>query len=372
MNRPKEIDWKITLSSEDKAPFGGYILYHQLKDLFPNAAINSYRSPVYNQLNNFNETGTAYILIAEQLQFSGEDVEELLDYVVSGNYVFLAASGFSKALTDSLRFKTARRFDMIKDSITINLTNPQLHADNNYGFKPMTVDGYINKVDSAAHVALGNNQLNDINFIRMSYGDGAFFIHAMPLCFSNYFMLTVPNADYTAKVLSYLPKTTKTIFWDEYYKLGASGSQNPLRFILNNTWLRWAFRVGLATMLLFVLFGMKRKQRVIPVIPPLENSTVNFVKTVGNSYFNQHDNKNIALKKISYFLEYVRSNLFLSTNNLDDEFTRLFSNKTGISEEEVSKLTNLIGHIQEVPQVEDQVLLELNRRIDNFYEGFKR
>jgi hypothetical protein len=141
---------------------------------------------------------------------------------------------------------------------------------------------------------------------------------------------------------------------------------------LNNTWLRWAFRVGLATMLLFVLFGMKRKQRVIPVIPPLENSTVNFVKTVGNSYFNQHDNKNIALKKISYFLEYVRSNLFLSTNNLDDEFTRLFSNKTGISEEEVSKLTNLIGHIQEVPQVEDQVLLELNRRIDNFYEGFKR
>lgn len=311
MNRPKPVNWKITLSKEDKNPFGGYILFRQLKDLFPRASINSYRLPVYNQVNNFEDSNTAYILIDPQLGLSKDDVEELLDYVVTGNFVFLASTNFSKALMDTLKFKTMRRFDLMnEDSVTINLNNPLLRAKKNYGFKRMTIDGYLNEFDTVNSVILGNNQFNDINFIKMPYGEGAFFIHALPLCFSNYFVVSDINADYSAKALSYLPENVKQIFWDEYYKLGPSGSQNPLRYILNNPWLSWAFRIGLIAMILFVLFQMKRRQRIIPVMAPLRNSTLDFVQTVGNVYFNQRDNKNIAQKKVSYFLEYVRSNFF--------------------------------------------------------------
>ncbi len=368
MNRPKPVEWEMTLSKEDKNPYGAYIVYRQLKDLFPQANIHSYRLPVYNQVNNFDDVNTAYFLICPQLNISREDVTELLDYVVSGNYVFMASDNFSKALMDSLKFRVTRRFELVnRDSVTINFVNPLLRAKDNYSFKQMTIDGYINKLDTANSLVLGTNQLQDANFIKMPYGEGAFFIHASPLCFSNYFMLTDKNADYVSKALSYLPQDVNKIFWDEYYKLGPDGSQNPLRFFLNNPFLKWAFRIGVAAMVLYVLFSMKRRQRIIPVITPLGNSTLDFVQTVGNVYFNQRDNKNIAQKKISYFLTDLRSDFFLSTHQLNEEFVEALSKKSGLDKQDVDELINLIRAINESGEVSDETLLHLNQLIDNFY-----
>jgi hypothetical protein len=372
MNRPKPVDWQMSLSKADKAPYGSYILYQQLKDIFPQAAIHSYRQPVYNQVNNTTDSNTAYLLIEPNLELSKDDMNELLNYVVAGNYVFISAADFGRTLMDTLKFKTNRRFDFEKkDSVTINFTNPALHEAKKYGFTRMTLDGYFSELDTAHTLILGNNQLKDANFIKIAYGDGAFFIHAAPLCFSNYFMLKRNNASYSAKALSYLPGNIKQIYWDEYYKLGPEGSDSPLRFILTNPWLKWALRIALLTIVLFVFFEMKRKQRVIPVIPPLRNSTLDFVQTVGNVYFNQRNNKNIALKKINYFLEFVRSNFFLSTSHLNDEFIRALSGKTGIAETETSRLVNSIHAINNSEQITDAGLLALNHQIDSFYAKAK-
>jgi hypothetical protein len=371
LNRPKPVDWTVSLSKDEKAPYGSYILYQQLKEIFPDASVNAYRQPVYNQVNNFTDSNTAYLLVEPAVEMSKDDLNELLNYVVTGNYVFMAAGNFSRALMDTLKFNTERRFGIGKDSTTINFTSPALRADTNYGFTAMTLDGYFSKMDTLHSIVLGNNQKKDINFIKIPYGDGAFFIHTAPLCFSNYFMLTAGNAAYTAKALSYLPKNLKQVYWDEYYKLGPEGSNNPLRFILNNPWLRWAFRVSVFTILLFILFEMKRRQRVIPVIEPPRNSTLDFVQTVGGVYFNQHNNKNIALKKINYFMEFVRSGFYLSTSQLNDEFIQLLAKKSGVGENETRQLVNLIYEINDSPQITDQALILLNKQIDSFYEKAK-
>src|ERR1700736_2657701 len=101
LNRPKAFDWSVTLSKEDKNPFGAYLLYRQLQDLFPAAAINSYRLPVYNQLNNGEEKNTAYLLIEPDLDLTSEDINELLNYVSSGNYLFITAGSLSKSVLDT-------------------------------------------------------------------------------------------------------------------------------------------------------------------------------------------------------------------------------------------------------------------------------
>ena len=371
-NRPKPIDWTVSLSKDQKTPYGSYILYQQLKDIFPAASVNAYRQPAYNQVNNYTDSNTAYLMMEPAIEISKDDLNELLNYAVAGNYVFITAGNFSKALMDTLKFNTARRFDVPgKDSTAINFTNPALRAASNYGFTSLTIDAYFDKVDTSHAIILGENQRKDINFIKIPYGDGAFFIHAAPLCFSNYFMLTANNASYTATALSYLPKNIKQIYWDEFYKLGPEGSDNPFRFILNNVWLRWAFRISVFTILFFILFEMKRRQRVIPVIERPRNSTLDFVQTVGSVYFNQHDNKNIALKKISYFMEFVRSSFYLTTSQLDDEFIKSLAKKTGVAENETRQLVNLIYEIDGAEQITDQALLLLSNQIDSFYEKAK-
>jgi hypothetical protein len=372
LNRPKAYDWSVTLSKEDKNPYGAFVLYRQLQDLFPASSINSYQLPVYNQINNREGKNTAYLLIEPELDLTAADINELLNYVVNGNYLFITSGSFSKSILDSFKIKISRRLDLLgKDSVSINFSNPLLRTPKDYSFPRMTMDGYFSSLDTSRVVVLGTSGQNHINFIKIPYGEGALFIHASPLCFSNYFILKNNNAGYTAKALSYIPGNVTKIYWDEYYKMGQAGSQNPLRFILTNPYMRWAFRIAVLAIVLFIIFEMKRRQRIIPVIPPLQNTTLDFVRTVGNVYFNQHDNKNIAFKKINYFFEFIRSRFYLSTSQLNEEFINVLAKKSGIQVLEIEDLVKAIQDVNSSALVNDELLIYINKKIDIFYTHIK-
>ena len=372
LNRPKTFDWSVTLSKEDKNPYGSYVLYRQLQDLFPASSINSYQLPVYNQIGNREEKNTAYLLIEPELDLTADDINELLNYVVNGNYLFITSGSFSKPVLDSLKIKISRRLNLLdRDSITINFSNPLLRTPKDYSFPSMTMDGYFSSLDTSRVVVLGNSGPDNINFIKIPYGEGALFLHASPLCFSNYFILKNNNAEYISKALSYIPGNVTKIYWDEYYKMGPAGSKNPLRFILTNPYMRWAFRITVLAIVLFIIFEMKRRQRIIPVIPPLRNTTLDFVRTVGNVYFNQHDNKNIAVKKINYFFEFIRSKFYLATNQLNEEFITVLAKKSGIHVQEIEELFKAIQEVNSSTLVNDDLLIYINKKIDIFYTNIK-
>jgi hypothetical protein len=368
-NKPKPVDWRVTLSKDDKNPYGGYIVYHLLKDIFPGTVIQSHRTPVYDQINNYRDNSSAYLLLSSQFNLSGTDFEEMKDYIKRGNYIFTSSLNFKKSFTDTLGFKTFSRVSILKqDSTSINFVNPLLKSEKNYVFNKSTIDEYFLSFDTARTLILGVNNDGQPNFIKIDYGAGAFFIHAAPLCFSNYFMMYKDNAEYTAKALSYVPKEVKTIYWDEYYKLGPGGAATPLRFFLSNEFLRWALRLAIIGLLIYALFEMKRRQRVIPVIERLRNTTLDFIKTVSSVYFNQKDNNSIASKKVNYFLEYVRHRFYLQTQQIDENFIQQLSRKSGVEKTDVEYLVKLLDEVNSGYAVSDKLLLKLNHQIEIFYK----
>jgi hypothetical protein len=368
LNRPKPVDWRVTLSKEDKIPYGGYIIYEQLKSLFPAAPARSFRTPLYNQVNNFGDRNTAYIVLTSNFNPSRSDVDELKSYVSKGNYFFAAANVFHRMFLDSLKTKTDAHYSISSaDSTSTNFVNPALKSPVNYTFLHTTIDQYFSTIDTSRTVVLGINNHDEPDFIKINYGSGAFFIHANPVCFSNYFLLTNRNASYTAKALSYIPANVSTIYWDEYYKVGRIGATTPLRFLLENEYLRWALRLALVGLILYVLFQMKRRQRIIPVIEPLRNSTLDFIKTVSSVYFNTKGNKAIANKKVAFFLEFVRQRFNLSTHQLDDHFVEQLSRKSGVEKEHVNELVTAFNGLQ-LQQISDRSLVILNNKIDHFYK----
>lgn len=46
----------------------------------------------------------------------------------------------------------------------------------------------------------------------------------------------------------------------------------------------------------YTVFESKRRQKFIPIIPPLHNSSLDFTETVGLLYFNKSDHSNLAEK----------------------------------------------------------------------------
>lgn len=370
INKPKPIDRTVTISRSDKNPYGGYIIYNQLQHIFPAAAIQPSRTQIYEQVKNLPETNTAYFIISATLRPTATETNKMKNYVGKGNYIIASANDFYTPFLDSLGVEATTPVSFKpNDSTSINFVNPALKETKNYTFLQGTIDQYFSKIDDGKTTILSINNNHKPVFLKVPYGKGAFFIHAAPLCFSNYFLLFRHNASYTSKALSYIPQNVSKIYWDEFYKSEQKqGRTTPFRFFLSNEYLRWALRLALIGLLLYIFFEMKRRQRTIPVITPLQNSTLDFVKTVASVYYNEKDNNGIAGQKIKYFLEYVRNRFNIATQTLDEDFAEQLHRKSGVKMEDISELVSLVVSAQTESEITDDMLFDLNRSIDNFYK----
>jgi hypothetical protein len=131
--------------------------------------------------------------------------------------------------------------------------------------------------------------------------------------------------------------------------------------------LKAAYYLALVSLLIFVLYEVKRRQRIIPVIKPLENSTVDFVNVVGQVYYERRDNINIARKKMQYFWAYARETYRIKTNRPGPEFVEELVNRTGVTVDIARELSGAFIFISTHDIVTDQELIRLNQLIEQFY-----
>jgi hypothetical protein len=191
-------------------------------------------------------------------------------------------------------------------------------------------------------------------------------LHTQPAAFTNYHILKENHSEYLEKIVSYIPKGK--IFWAIDKINGESVSSSPMRFILSNPALKWAWYLFLIGMVFFMIFNAKRKQRIVPIVKPLQNTTVDFTKTIGNLYYQEGDHQNIINKKIIYFLERVRNEFLIETNTLDENFIKKLHLKTGKNIEDIENVVRLINYQRRSyhQSIEDD-LIEINNAIEKIF-----
>jgi hypothetical protein len=365
-NRPKVINWTETLSSNDKIPFGAYIAFHRLNDVFPGARVIPYRQPAYSVIADDSISHSSYLIIAPALEFAMPDYDELIKYLKAGNDIFIAAEDFGRIFRKKLGIQTRESDAATLDGIPVNFLSPSLGPAKYYEAGKRTGNVIFSGFDTSKTIVLGSNKKHEANFIKLKFGSGNLYLCANPLFFTNYSLLNPDGRQYASIAFSFV-KNTNNIAWDQYYTQGGENDGSPLRLFLNNPALRWAYYICLFTLLAFVLYEVKRRQRIIPIMQPLENSTLSFVSTVGEVYFERHDNLNISKKKIVYFLEHLRVEYNLKTNPLDKEFIENLCRKTGIEPDFAARLVNYINVISAQSYVSNQELIDLNKLIEQFY-----
>ena len=371
-NRPKPVNWNPTFSKKDKIPFGTYILHNQLKDIFPGSRIRSLQQAPYIILEEGDYPPGNYLVIAPRIKLDEYDFKKMLKYMQKGNNVFIASFNLSSYLTDSFKLKvnSERKFEP-NSKEPLRFVNISL-GTKNYVFDRGIGEQYFSSYDTSKAIVLGINGHKHPNFIKYQYGKGSLYLIASPMFFTNYNLLKPDGAEYAAKVLSHLPVKSE-IIWDEFSALGAiDEGESPLRVLLTYRSLRWAYFISLFSLIIFVLYEKKRRQRIIPVIEPLQNSSAEFVRVVGQVYYQQRDNSNIARKKIAYLLEEVRSRYGVKTNLLNSEFADLLVAKSGANKDLITELINQAIEIQEIKKVSDQQLIALNNNIDQFHYQSKQ
>lgn len=365
---PEEVDWTESFAKKDKIPYGGYIIYDVVSDLFPDNVVELKELPIYNILKGNYYYNTNYVFINTYFSPDRLDTEYLLDYVAEGNNVFISAFGIYGELADSLKIKTFDTF-FSDDSVNINFSLANLKSDTGYSYFTGNFENYFSEYDTALVQVLGKNGNDNVNFLGIKYGNGNFCINTVPLAFTNYHLLNSGNNEYIYKALSHLP--VQRTFWDDYYKDGNKYTASMLQYILSQQALKWAYFIILVSVFLFIFFYGRRKQRIIPLIMPLRNTTVEFVETVGNLYYQQKDYKNIAEKKISYFLDFVRNKYFIKTGTFDEETIRKISYKSSLSIGKLKAIFREIEKIKQSPKITEENLININYQIEKFYERTK-
>ena len=375
--KPKPLDWTPTLSAKDKIPFGTFVLNDVLTDIFPGKKVVNLNQTLYELREGQAETAQNIFIMASSFAPDSLDTDALLKMVEAGGHAFIAANFFDNHFADTLHLQMEFQMQVVlrekaeltteKDSASLHFVNPRLDTGAYY-YQPENISNYFDSFDTANTTVLAVNQLRQPVYIKTKWGEGAFYLSSVPLPYTNYYLLKKNNYQYAAQSLSYLP--VADVHWTEYYQRGRFQSSSPLRFVLSNPSLKWGFYITIFGLLLFITFEIKRKQRAIPLMAPPRNTTVEFVKTVGNLFYRTQNHKNIAHKKVAYFLNHLRTHYRLDTSNMDEAFREKLEKKTGKPREEVDALINLLQKSEQQTAINKEELLALNRKIDVFYTDF--
>lgn len=375
-SEPQELNWSPSYSAVDRIPLGARVLYENLQE--QELKVEEVNIPPFEFLNDSTISGT-YFFLNNRLQFDDNELDKLFSWIERGNTAFIIAESIGQNLQDTLNLELQALIPRggISSKPLLNLTDEKLQADKAFLLDREFQHPAFAEYDTLSQQVLGvsqlfrkNRKITDpkVNFLRDSIGKGAIYIHSTPKAFSNYFLLDDENYKYAERALAYIP-AEKTLFWDSYYKTGKTFNTSPLFVILNSKPLKWSYYFLITGAILFVIFEGKRKQRPIPVREPLPNRTFDFTRTIAGLYLDRKDYRGIISKKITLFLDYVRSHYRISTEKVDEHFYERLASMSDNSPAEVKKLWQLMDNLKNKQEVHKEDLLRLNKGIKAFKKG---
>ena len=374
-----------TYGANDKNPFGAFVAAERLADIFPDHEIEISNVPAdedwfYYHKRYEDDNYSLYFMITKNLVLSDAEATNIIAYVKDGNDLFISADYIDPSLLENIFTSVSRIGEITAESKGVMTeTHVGMYFSDQLAGKPYPYYyfpflNYISNYEEDFTRVLGVNEKDQPNYALYFVGAGRIYLHLAPRAFSNYFLLSGDNYEYFENVIAYLRPEPGQIYWDAYYKNfsekqgtdAPNDSFSSMQVINSNPPLLWAFWLAVAGMLLFVLFNFKRKQKVIPEIKPKANATVAFTETIGRLYFQHKDNRRIADKMITFLNENIRNRYFINTNTIDEGFVNSLAGKTGLGHEEINNLFSLIKEVQTQETLADELLLELNIKIDHF------
>jgi len=374
-------DLKERYGYADTKPFGANVAYRMLGTIYPEKFITVNKKSFSRFYKDTHiDSASFYINISNRFYTSETDAQDLVDFVYEGNTAFISSSVIDTVLltkifcrqenTNPLAMLINKKYSNTKVSLLPDAYS--LQDSFSYYYLPFT--NYFSEIHADRGRITGYNEQGKPNFMVFFWGKGRLFLHCEPRALSNYFLLTQNNHLYLKQIMQMMSSDPGNIFWDDYYnKINYKETEDKpfssLSAILKHPALAMAFWIAVVLLLSYILFGGKRKQRVVPVINPVQNTSIAFTEAVAGLYLSEKNNKNIAEKMISYFNEYIRTRYFLHMHSATADTLIALSKKSGV---EIGKVQALYTIMQQIPlayEVTDFELLSLNEQIQYFYKN---
>lgn len=361
--KPSKLDWNPYYNISTKKPLGLYVLNKEANNLFSEKTItrvNGTPGSYFNKLIEKKEyAANTFVFIGDEMPWEKEEIENLLTAVDAGMNGFISLNEFPGSMLEKLELRMQEDNESafvrlsIEEGDSVNIEPAQSGQFNSYFMS------YFLPIGRRSRNVLGRNGRFP-NFIKVFYGEGTILLHCSPAVFSNYYLLKSDIKPYTESVLSMLPGK-KIVWFTGVQQSNISGS--PLSFILANPPLRYALYMIVAGVMLFILFNAKRRQRVITVKTPNRNTSVEFVRTIGNLYYQKISIPDLLKMRLGFLKERLKTDYQMSLDQNDAELIDRLSNKTGKPVDLITGFVDLIRDVEAGPPDSKQMLTQFEQYI---------
>ena len=393
--------WGKGYSLEGEEPFDLNYTIDFIQKVYPNQEFIVPDSSIGKTLQFWKDTVRSnYMHIGSYMYMDSMARAEFKDYIIRGNTAIFITERTPAELLDIANngeciYYLKEGYHKLRDTILrANFTHSDLQSDQDFRFEARNKRGpiyfdwqyfdpnlFCEDNYSFERVGLANDSL--CNFIRLSMGDGFIYLHSNPILFTNYFVVQEQGAEYIRNAIAHLnegPIIYENKNYHEQSFLGNSGSSSsnymdksdgPFKYILSQESFRWALYTILGLLIMYIVFGIRRKQSPIPVQRLAENSSIEYVETISELYFQSKGRDKIAQYLFEQYYDFIKSRYQLVRS--DDKLK--FLNKLKLKSEvplyhlkNIDELDATRIHKMEVGQDD---LIEYYKKLNFFYDKCK-
>jgi hypothetical protein len=436
LNQKKSWNWAENYNPTSEEPYGTAVLYRLMKAVRDKQEFIMVKDTTYKELpaDPSSEVDN-YIYIGREYFANLEDTRQIFEFVESGNNAYIFCASPSNYVADSILKLQTEEIDPLEiyeqileeegyygdDQLVPTPENPEI-IRKFYGITDSTIDLRLadsigkrkleptiermhdfesyksywkfysdNLVTSQGQQVdyLGHFDEEYPNFVSCQYGKGRFYFHSTPLVFTNYYMLNDTSMNYCRSVLNSMGYGK--VFWDEDNREfdfvnnpqadeeeendPTKPREGPMEFILSEPSLRWAWYILLSGSLLYLVFGARRRQKIIPLADNMENTSMEYTEVISQMFMNQSDHKKLVSMKMDLFRAFLRDRFNIKLPlRFQDEDHKLYthiSQKCKVPEELVVSIFEQNKYLSSVVVVETAEMLKFHQRLEFFYETCK-
>jgi hypothetical protein len=179
-----------------------------------------------------------------------------------------------------------------------------------YRFYKGLIDSGLEVSDSVKVKAFASKSYASHRIVKFigvrKYGKGQIILCAAPLLCTNYGVLSKDTRGLVFRMMSLV--SDREVVRTEVYCKGildenTNEEKTLLGLITSNKPLLWAWRLMGITLIVFMIFNARRRQKVIPVIERPRNHSLEFVKLIGTLFYHNHNHVDLVSKKFALFKE---------------------------------------------------------------------
>lgn len=399
--------WWFSLDHHSKQPYG----LKYFVELLENSKAEKFveiKDPLQEFLTA--ERKGNYVAIGYDFYYTNKDFEALLAFIKNGNTAWVSAmavpyqfdsilnpkwyqsvhyddtSGYDEADDDSLYYSDTTQY--LSDSLryvysdSVTLTYDDASTLLKFVVKDTTYSNWWRRFHPAFIEDSVLRQISFIGYIEDSYnlleyefGEGKLYLFSTPEVYSNYYL-----QDY--QTLNYINQTMKlwqgdTVYFDEISQYPqvqyddfrtAEFSEGPLGFIRSQPPLLLAWYIMVFVSIVFFTLGLKRTQPVMKTLPELKNASLEYIKTIGQLYYNSRQHQFIAEREKELLLHYIRTRYQIPTKEIDEKFMRKLSRLSGVPFEAIKKMFEKLQSVAILNEVSDRYFVDFQERVSQFYQ----